>query len=191
MLQYTYKKDKGGINMARKAREVSSTGLYAVILKGADNIFKAEELQGEFLTAAERYLGDGLIGIRFFETHADMLVKESEKGISMDMKPLITSFARTYNRLEKSGGKVFADRFKSVPIESEALKMECIEYLDGGETAAPYIFGNAVKRKTPPSSNAKKTVKKTDKPKVEKEIKEIVEEEPKPKKKKQLPSWLL
>lgn len=168
--------------MARKAREKSSTGIYAVMLRGNTDIFAQTEMRDEFIAAANTYLDKGLMGIRFADNSVDMLISETKKGISMDMKPLITSFARTYNRTHKIDGKVFADRFKSVPVESDELRAVCLEYLGGGEKAAPYLSG----RKTSVPRAAKKTAAPAEIPIPPEQI------APKPKKKKSsLPSWLL
>ena len=198
------------INMARKAREKSSTGIYAVVLRGNEEIFKTEAMREAFSEAAKKYLGRGLIGVVYADDHADMLVRESEKGISMDMKPLMTSFARTYNRENGSDGKVYRDRFKSVPVETRTLLRACRAYMKGGEIAAPYITNataapstkKTVSKPAPKKTAAKpgakkktaeKPVKKADK----KPTVEIMAEEktpepaPKPKKKSNLPSWLL
>ncbi len=176
--------------MARKAREKSGTGVYAVILKGCGKIFKKSEMRDIFCGTADKYLGKGLMGIRFFEDRAHMLVRESGRGISLDMKPLVTSFARSYNRVCKTEGKVFADRFKSVPIESPELEDECIKYLNGGETAAPYL----PTKRSSAVNNTVKTAKKEPEPKAEKPA-PIKEEKPvsvKPKRRgNQLPPWLL
>lgn len=177
--------------MARKAREKSSTGIYAVILCGTENIFNEQEMRESFSETVKKYLGKGLLGIRFYDDKVHMLVKESDDGISLDMKPLVTSFARTYNRAHEIEGKVWRDRFKSVPVESLAVKKECIDYLNGGELATPYISGARV------AAAAKKpAIKKAAEKKVEKKpvqvMKEEVKKEDKPvKKKNTLPSWLL
>ncbi|MGM9935902.1 MAG: hypothetical protein ACI38A_01015 [Candidatus Ornithomonoglobus sp.] len=175
--------------MARKAREVSSTGKYAVILRGIDTVFNGEDMRTAFSEAAAKYLGDGLLAIRFYDDRAEMLVRESEKGISMDMKPLVTSFARTYNRVKENTGKVFADRFKSVPVETDELEEECLKYFNGGEPAAPFKRGaTAAAAPAKKPAEKKKPLKETVQP-----IKEEPKQEtaPKPKKKKSLPSWLL
>ena len=177
--------------MARTAREKSSTGVYAVILCGNENIFSESEMREVFSEAAFGYLGNGLLGLRFYDDKVHMLVKESSNGISLDMKPLTTSFARTYNRVHETQGKVWRDRFKSVPIESRAVKKECTDYLDGGELAAPYIPGARAS-----ASANKPVIKKAIQKKIEKKSVEPVKAEPekeaKPaKKKNSLPSWLL
>lgn len=180
--------------MARKAREKSSTGIYAVILRGYDRIFRTKKLRDVFSDAADKYLGEELMGIRFFDDHVHMLVRESEKGISLDMKPLITSFARSYNKETGNDGKVFADRFKSVPVETAELEAQCIAYLNSAAKTAPFESGaasEAAVKKTAPqkkknSEPKKPAAKKTVAPKPEPKP-----EPPKPKKKKALPSWLL
>ncbi|MGN0164235.1 MAG: hypothetical protein ACI4EA_11750 [Candidatus Ornithomonoglobus sp.] len=183
--------------MARRAREISSMGKYAVILRGINEVFAEDDMMTAFAEAADKYLGEGLLAIRFYNDRVEMLVRESEKGISMDMKPLVTSFARTYNRLKENTGKVFADRFKSIPVESGELERECIEYLNGGEPAAPFKRGSgtAAAAAVKPAEKKKSIPIKTEKPLKETvpPIKEESKQEtaPKPKKKKSLPSWLL
>lgn len=108
--------------MARTAREKSASGVYRVTLNAAYGVFTKEENRELFKTAAENRLGGGLLDLSFCGTAVNMRVRESENGISADLKPLITSFARAYNRIEGRTGKVFADRFKSVPDEGETQK---------------------------------------------------------------------
>ena len=147
--------------MARKAREKSSTGVYAIVLRGNGGIFKSEKLREAFSAAAKKYLKRGLIGVVFSDSRADMLVRESAAGISMDMKPLITSFARTYNREMETDGKVFADRFRSVPVESRSDDRACRAYMKGGEIAPQYMIGEA-----PAVKPGKKETAKTEKKEV-------------------------
>lgn len=192
--------------MARTARVISSTGIYAVMLRGNTDVFADDDMREAFLAAAEKYIGDGLLGIRFSDNRVDMLIEESEKGISMDMKPLTTSFARTYNREMGLDGKVFADRFKSVPVEDDETQAECIHYLNGGDLALPYMSAREAQGKAPAEkkfkpkkktksvkSTAPKPAKKkavTSKPKAEKEPEKKEEAAP-VRRRNDLPSWLL
>lgn len=195
--------------MARKAREKSSTGDYAVVLKCVDEIFKSKKVKSMFIECVEQYLGDGLKGIRVSDGMAQMLIHESEKGISMDMKPLMTSFARAYNREFENEGKIFADRFKSIPVEDEEAYENCIKYLGNGKSSS--LFNGEKKKPAPESEKAevkaakpekKATPKKKAAPKTEAKAEKTVvvekktppktteEENPKPKKN-DLPVWLL
>ena len=156
-----------------------------------------------FLDAAENYLGEELMGIRFFDTYVHMLVRESGKGISLDMKPLVTSFARTYNRVNETDGKVFSDRFKSVPVETAELEAECLQYLGGGAKSAAYTAAPApkkaeekkretVKKPAPVKAKQKPAPKQKTAPKPKPATKTEPAPEPaKPKKNRNLPSWLL
>ena len=178
--------------MARKAREKSSTGVYAVVLRGNGKVFKREEMREAFHIAAKKYLKKGLIGVVFSDSRADMLVRESDKGLSMDMKPLVTSFARTYNRENETDGKVFADRFRSVPVESRSADRACRAYMKGGEIAPQYIIGAAPAAKPEKKAAPKKAAeKKAKKPAVKKPAPAPEAPAAKPKKKNDLPSWLL
>lgn len=187
--------------MARKAREKSSTGIYAVILRGQTNVFEGSDLKELFSEACKKYLGDGLIAIKIFKDRAEMLVKESEKGISMDMKPLVTSFARAYNREMGNDGKVFADRFKSVPVEDEGTYEECIEYLNGSKKTASAFMPNRREGSAKPAEKANTTVSNIKPPeKYEEKVETVTAPKPEPPKKepekkpsrnRNLPTWLL
>lgn len=184
--------------MARQARVISETGVYAVILRGITDIFKEENMRNTFHECSKKYFDDGLLGIRFYDNCVHMLVIESEDGISKDMKPLVTSFARTYNRETGNTGKVFADRFKSVPVEDNALEDECIKYLNGdADMADPYKPA----RRQPSATDKKVDKKKTEKIIIEKkkseqkaavpaEQKKEPVKENKPKRN-TMPTWLL
>lgn len=193
--------------MARKAREKSSTGNYAVMLKSVSEIFTGKTVKEMFRECAEKYLGEGLKGIRFSKGQVDMLIHESEKGISMDMKPLMTSFARLYNKSTGNEGKIFADRFKSVPVEIDEDYELCLKYIAGsgarspfgGTKKAPSAAENAAEKEKPVSEKNKaprkspvSSAKKTDvTPHSETEDK-AKENKPQPKpEKNDLPIWLL
>ena len=178
--------------MARKAREKSSTGVYAIVLRGNGEIFKSDEMREAFYDTAKKYLKRGLIGVAFSDSRADMLVRESAAGLSMDMKPLITSFARTYNRENENDGKVFADRFRSVPVESRSDDRACRAYMKGGEIAPQYVIGAApVTKPGREKSDKKETAKPAKKAAGKKPEPAAKTPEAKPKKKSNLPSWLL
>lgn len=104
--------------MARKAREKSSTGMYNIILKSNEVLFKNEEDYNFFITILKDYI-TAVYAYALTPYYICLAVKESDKGISMDMKPLITKYARYYNRTYQTPGKLFGDRFKSEPINDE------------------------------------------------------------------------
>ncbi|MDD6484745.1 MAG: hypothetical protein PUF72_09280 [Clostridiales bacterium] len=103
--------------MARKARARSSMGTYNIILCGKAGLFREDADYEHFLELMDKYISD-VYGFSLTENTVCMAAGESEKGISMDLKPLITSYARYYNKKYNTDGKVFDGRFKSEPIES-------------------------------------------------------------------------
>ena len=151
--------------MARKAREKSSTGFYAVLLRGEEeNIFKTKKNKDLFEQLMNDNFGGKVYDITFKNDSVTVIVKESSNGLGYDMKPVLISFARTYNRERGMAGKVFKDRFKSIPINSP------------GDTVD---FGKSNYILKPKQEKAKSEKKVTENPKQE------------PKKKNDMPTWLL
>lgn len=196
-------KMRGSVFMARTARVKSSTGKYIVMLKGIDEtLFKTKKAKELFTNEAESRFGGEIQGIRFFSDRAVMIVTESEKGISIDMKPVLISFARALNNEKKTDGKVFADRFKSMPIETEEFSALCEDYINGKTAKDPFgaVRKTATEKKvqqkkeSAPKKKAepkKKAAPKAEaKPKVTEEPKKEVEA-PKPKRRNDMPTWLL
>ena len=106
--------------MARKAREKSSLGIYNIMLRG-DDLFKTEADYDAFIECmAQYFMGDASIcAYCLTDNAACFILKESENGVSSDMKPFVTSYARYCNRTRGTKGSVFTDRFKSEPINDK------------------------------------------------------------------------
>lgn len=167
--------------MARQARAISSMGLYYVELKGGA-IFPSEKYADAFLKILEECFSDGgvIYGVSLKNDTARMVVKESGAGISAAVKSLKTRYARYFNRESARTGKVFADRFKSIPYESIKDAEEAVKSLD---TAGEIKVKRTAARSEKP---VKKPASKPQKP--------VVQPAEKPAKKKankNLPSWLL
>lgn len=180
--------------MARKAREKSSSGIYAVILRTNKEVFKKKHYNDLFREILTGQFGERMKGVRFYDDSVHMLLKESENGIAADMKPVIISFARTYNRENECDGKLFKDRFRSVPVETAEAEAECIRYLNGGKKAAQYMMRGENRAAVP---YRKKQPKPHDSENSEEKIKaDTADKEPetksqKPKKRDTMPTWLL
>lgn len=180
--------------MARKARVKSTTGEYIIMLRGTeDTLFKSKKVKDLFLQLLINYLDSSLLGIRFFQDRAVIAVSESEKGISVDMKPVLISFARAYNRENSIDGKVFRDRFKSLPMDDAGFKSECMAYINKESEKDPFKYPQQNKREE--KSPAKETSR-TKPEKKEGAVKTFDEkpqkEEQKPQKRKNdMPTWLL
>ena len=191
--------------MAREARKISKSGNYYVVLKG-EELFVTDGDRKMFLEILEKNFATGIVhSYELMKDEIRLVVKEGEKGISMTMKPVITSYARYFNRTHDREGKLFIGRFKSEPLETDEEIEECIKNLKSGKKAAPKKMAakvgaeksatkkDTVKKAAPKKAAAPKTEqKKTAMPKSEPEKAPATKETPKPAaKKKNLPSWLL
>ena len=165
--------------MARKARELSSIGVYYIELKG-EKLFFTREDKDKFTETAEEIFSDGgkIYGIFLSDTVIRMVAKESTAGISAAMKSLTIVYARYFNKANGLTGKLFSDRFKSKPFESVKEAQAAAKLLDA-EPVKP------VKKSAPKPESRKPAEQKPAAPAAK------VAEAPKPAKKKSLPSWLL
>ena len=186
--------------MARKARVKSSTGKYIILLRGMeDTIFRTKKIKDMFNETVTEYLGKNMLGIRFFADRVVIFAKESKSGIAMDLKPVLIKFARAYNRERGVDGKVFMDRFKSLPVEDKEFEKQCKDFVDGEKVKDPF---EAKASRTPaPKKEVVKTApkkveapapKKAEEPAPKKpEPKPEPETKPAPKKRNDMPTWLL
>lgn len=115
--------------MARKGRIMSSLGLYHTVLRGQKSLFVEDNDYFEFINTLKRYFvnnGSRLYAYSF-EKNKVHLVFFTPEDISYVMKPLLTSYARYFNRTYNKNGKLFYDRYMSEPIEdSDTLKKAVI-----------------------------------------------------------------
>ena len=178
--------------MARKARVKSSTGKYIILLRGMeDTIFRTKKIKDMFNETVTEYLGKNMLGIRFFADRVVIFAKESKNGIAMDLKPVLIKFARAYNKERGVDGKVFMDRFKSLPVEDKEFEKQCKDFVDGEKVKDPFET-KTVRAATPKKEAVKPAPKKAEKPAPKKpEPKPEPEVKPAPKKRNEMPTWLL
>lgn len=166
--------------MAREARKISKSGNYYVVLRG-EELFITKADKDMFLEILEKNFATGVIhGYEFTKTEIRLVVKAGEKGISMSMKPVTTSYARYFNRIHNREGKLFGGRFLSEPLETQEEIEESIKNLKSGKKTD--------RKKTYVKKEIKKTAVKENKA-------DKTEQKSEPSKKeaarKNLPSWLL
>lgn len=104
--------------MARKAREKSISGYYSVLIGGYGRLFIDDEDYENFIEKIDKYIGEEAKAFALIENAACLVVKESEKGIGADIKPLTTSYTRYFQKRYDSDEKLFERRFASEPIET-------------------------------------------------------------------------
>ena len=65
-----------------------------------------------FVEILEKNFATGIVHSYYLtKSEIRLVVKEGEKGISMTMKPVTTSYARYFNRTQRKRGQAFCDRF--------------------------------------------------------------------------------
>ena len=117
--------------MARKGRIISDTGMYHIILRGNDGLFFQDEDYDVFLKTLSLYTKT-----KNAELYAYSLEKNKvhlafyvPQDISLLLKPLCTSYARYINKVHKRDGKLFYDRYISIPINSDAELLELTTFI--------------------------------------------------------------
>jgi putative transposase len=128
------------IEMPRNARVKSRSGIYHIILRGANRqeIFHDDEDCIKFLDTIEKYKMKSEVGVYawcLMSNHAHLLIREGNEDISITMKRIGVSFVWYYNWKYRTTGHLFQDRFKS----------ECIETNKYLLTVTRYIHQNPVK----------------------------------------------
>jgi putative transposase len=128
--------------MPRVARDRSKSGIYHIILRGANRqeIFHDDQDCVRFLETLDKYKKKGnmkLYGWCLMGNHIHLLLAEGSEDISLTMKRIGVSYAWYYNWKYKTTGHLFQDRYRSEKVEND-------EYL---LTAIRYIHQNPVKAK--------------------------------------------
>lgn len=106
--------------MARAGRKKSASGVYHVLLRGVERIFVGEADYREFRSRLAEYFGGEvrLLAFLLLPNRVHLLIDEGGAEMSYAVKPLCTSYARYFNRTYSADGKLFYDRYKSVPAET-------------------------------------------------------------------------
>lgn len=118
--------------MARKAREVSGSGVYHVVLKGDNKLLFADdsdylkfiELLGQ--QAAHDFLE--ICAYCLFSEAVHLVLKEGLCDISVSIKGVTSLYAKWCNHKYDRPGKLFFDRFSSEPIESDEALLAVVAY---------------------------------------------------------------
>ena len=107
--------------MARTGRVQSKIGVYHVLLRGMNELFSQDSDYFEFVNILRKYSASGSIKVFSYSLLKNRihLVVSASGSIGTSLKPLCTSYARYFNRTYQREGKLFYDRLKSEPINSQ------------------------------------------------------------------------
>jgi REP element-mobilizing transposase RayT len=129
-----YRKRLVVINMPRRAREKSKSGIYHIIIRGANKqeIFHDEEDNFKFLEILQRYQEKSEIQVHgwcLMSNHIHLLLSEGKEGLAITMKRIGVSFVWYYNWKYKTTGHLFQDRFKSEKVETDEYLLTVVRYI--------------------------------------------------------------
>ncbi len=135
--------------MARKPRQRAQSGVYYVLAASADRLLFVDEEDGRrfaalLKTRAETDMTD-VWAYSLQSERVHLVVKEGLDGISRFVRDVLGEYAVWFNRKYRAEGRLFADRFRSLPLEDADEILEAVRYVyrcggaafyaDGGELA--------------------------------------------------------
>lgn len=129
--------------MARPLREISSTGIYHVMLRGINRqvIFEHPVDYRKFIdllclmVSPSDELGRSLPSLcRIYAyclmpNHIHMIIQEKSENLSTVIHRIATTYALYYNMKYERCGHLFQDRFKSEPVNDEAYFVTLLRYV--------------------------------------------------------------
>ena len=120
--------------MSRTPRKKSSTGIYHVMLRGADRriIFSDDEDCNRFLETMKRAKKES--GFRLYVwclmgNHVHLLLKEEKEPLEIVFKRIGSAYVYYYNWKYELHGHLFQDRFKSEAVEDDAYFLDVLRYI--------------------------------------------------------------
>jgi len=125
---------KCGDYMPRRAREKSKTGIYHIMIRGANKqeIFHDDEDRLKFLEILDKVKkvsGIKVYGWCLMNNHVHLLLHEDCESISITLKRLGVRYVWYYNQKYKTTGHLFQDRFKSECVETDEYLLTVIRYI--------------------------------------------------------------
>jgi REP element-mobilizing transposase RayT len=109
--------------MSRKARQLSSTKIYHVIIRGnrKEDIFLEDEDKRRFIKILKKIKQKDeyeLYAFCLMNNHVHLLIKEKNEHISRIMKRINISYVNYFNQKYQQIGHLFQDRYRSEPMKT-------------------------------------------------------------------------
>lgn len=120
--------------MPRLARKRSNTGVYHIIVRGANKqeIFHDDLDRMKYLDILDKYKfksGFRVYAWCLMNNHVHLLLKEQSESISLVMKRVGVSYAIYYNSKYRTTGHLFQDRFISEGVENRMYFLTVTRYI--------------------------------------------------------------
>ena len=126
--------------MARTARKMSSIDAYHIIIRGQKKLFLSQDDISEFFTGLKKYFNQNTAELYSYsiESKKIHLVFRLKTDINYVIKPLLTSYARYYNRVHKQKGKLFYDRYMSEPLNNNDAICDAVVFVHSKSSDTSY-----------------------------------------------------
>jgi len=120
--------------MPRQARLDIPGALHHIMVRGINKsaIFADDEDKSRFLQRLSENVtkaGASVYAWVLMDTHAHILFKSGELGISAVMHKLLTWYAQYYNRRHKRTGHLFENRYKSILCDEDNYLLALVRYI--------------------------------------------------------------
>lgn len=120
--------------MSRKARQLSSTKIYHVMIRGnrKEDIFLEDEDKRRFIKILKKIKQKDeyeLYAFCLMNNHVHLLIKEKNEHISRIMKRINISYVNYFNQKYQQIGHLFQDRYRSEPIENDSYLLAVLSYI--------------------------------------------------------------
>lgn len=120
--------------MPRKARIVSQTNIYHIMLRGINQqiIFEEEDDFQYFVSTLSKYKGIceyKIYAYCLMNNHIHLLLEEGTEPLAKIFKRICDKYVYWYNHKYKRIGPLFQDRFRSEPVETEEYFLSVVRYI--------------------------------------------------------------
>lgn len=120
--------------VVRRAREISRTGIYHLVVRGINRqtIFEDDEDKLRFFEILNKYkqiCKFELYGYCLMDNHIHLLVRERQESISKFFKRISSSYVYWYNAKYKRTGHLFQERFFSETVEENRYFLTVLRYI--------------------------------------------------------------
>ena len=133
------------IDMPRKARKISSTNIYHIMIRGINKqiIFEDDGDRRFFLKTlghCKEVSGFRLYAFCLMSNHLHLLMETGEEPLETVFKRIGSGYVKWYNQKYQRTGHLFADRFRSENVESERYFMTVLRYILWNPVKAGMVF---------------------------------------------------
>lgn len=120
--------------MPRKARNISRTGIYHIMLRGINRqkIFIDNEDNERFLQVlndCKEISGYRLMAYCLMVNHLHLLIKEEKERLDQIFKRIGARYVYWYNSKYNRIGHLFQDRFRSEPVDDDKYFLTVLRYI--------------------------------------------------------------